>query len=127
MNNSSVRNGTTEDFVCEAWMGSSSAGVFRGDDPLKYSTPLLLLLISLVTSLSSLFQALLRPLANVDFVTQILVPFYVFFFPMVITYKNIERRLDEEVLFLENSSDFFLNRNELGSFLHFFQKNMYLN
>ncbi|KAG7553711.1 Cation/H+ exchanger [Arabidopsis suecica] len=69
--NNSVRNGTHE-FVCEAWLGSSSGGLLRGDDPLKYSTPLLLLLISLVSSLSSVFQALLRPLANVDFVTQIL-------------------------------------------------------
>lgn len=77
MNNNRVRNGT-EEFVCEAWLGSSSGGVFRGDDPLKYSTPLLLLLISLVSTLSSFFQALLRPLANVDFVTQILV-FYSLF------------------------------------------------
>ncbi|CAA0400039.1 unnamed protein product [Arabidopsis thaliana] len=71
MNNSVTNNGTHE-FVCEAWLGSSSGGLLRGDDPLKYSTPLLLLLISLVSSLSSVFQALLRPLANVDFVTQIL-------------------------------------------------------
>ncbi|CAA7033382.1 unnamed protein product [Microthlaspi erraticum] len=70
--NISVGNGT-RGFVCEPWSGSNSAGLFRGDDPLKHSTPLLLLLISLVSSLSSLFQALLRPLANVDFVTQILV------------------------------------------------------
>jgi len=84
MNNSVTSNGTHE-FVCEAWLGSSSGGLLRGDDPLKYSTPLLLLLISLVSSLSSVFQALLRPLANVDFVTQILVcnhfiiPFSTFF------------------------------------------------
>lgn len=70
--NDSVRNGT-EEYVCEAWLGSSSGGLFRGDDPLKYSTPLLLLLISLVSSLASFFQALLRPLANVNFVTKILV------------------------------------------------------
>ncbi|CAN8257461.1 unnamed protein product [Cochlearia groenlandica] len=71
MNNSVIRNGT-EDYICEQWLGSNSAGLFRGDDPLKYSTPLLLLLISIVSSLSSLFQAILRPLANVDFVPQIL-------------------------------------------------------
>ncbi|ESQ40046.1 hypothetical protein EUTSA_v10015355mg [Eutrema salsugineum] len=69
--NINVRNGTRE-FFCEPWLGSSSAGLFRGDDPLKYSTPLLLLLISLVSSLSSFFQVLLLPLGNVDFVTQIL-------------------------------------------------------
>ncbi|XP_010490522.1 PREDICTED: cation/H(+) antiporter 26-like [Camelina sativa] len=69
--NNSVVNGTHE-FVCEAWLGSTSSGIFMGDDPLKHSTPLLLLLISLVSSLSSFFQALLRPLPNVDFVTQIM-------------------------------------------------------
>ncbi|CAH2074643.1 unnamed protein product [Thlaspi arvense] len=86
MNNNNVRNGT-RDFVCEPWLGSSSGGLFRGDDPLKYSTPLLLLHISLVSSLSSFFQALLRPLANVDFVTQIMAG--IFLGPSVLG-QNIE-------------------------------------
>ncbi|KAL1206794.1 Cation/H(+) antiporter 26 [Cardamine amara subsp. amara] len=84
--NNSVRNGT-EEYVCEVWLGSSSGGLFRGDDPLKYSTPLLLLLISIVSSLSSFFQALLRPLANVDIVTQILAG--IFLGPSVLG-KNVD-------------------------------------
>ncbi|XP_010543175.1 PREDICTED: cation/H(+) antiporter 26 isoform X2 [Tarenaya hassleriana] len=59
------------EIACMKWLGSTSGGVWRGQDPTKLSTPLLLLQVSLVSSVSALLQAVIRPLGQ-NFVAQML-------------------------------------------------------
>lgn len=58
---------------CESWVGAGSMGIGRGDNPLKFAFPLLLLQISVVSLFSAFFQFLLRPFGKFAFLTQILV------------------------------------------------------
>ncbi|XP_023637588.1 cation/H(+) antiporter 27 [Capsella rubella] len=60
------------DFICEPWTGAGSMGIGRGENPLKFTLPLLLLQISVVTIISVFFQFLLRPFGKFAFLTQIL-------------------------------------------------------
>ncbi|CAN8257463.1 unnamed protein product [Cochlearia groenlandica] len=60
------------DWVCEKWLGSSSIGIGRGENPIKFALPLLLLQISVVSLFAAFFQFLLRPLGKFAFLTQIM-------------------------------------------------------
>lgn len=61
------------DWICEQWVGASSMGVGRGENPINFPLPLLLLQISAVSLFSAFFQFLLRPFGKFVFLTQILV------------------------------------------------------
>ncbi|VVB12819.1 unnamed protein product [Arabis nemorensis] len=57
---------------CEPWVGAGSMGIGRGDNPLNFTLPLLLLQIAVVSLISAFFQFLLRPFGKFAFLTQIL-------------------------------------------------------
>ncbi|ESQ40045.1 hypothetical protein EUTSA_v10012769mg [Eutrema salsugineum] len=60
------------EWLCEPWLGAGSTGIGRGENPLKFALPLLLLQISVVSLFSAFFQFLLRPFGKFQFLTQIL-------------------------------------------------------
>ncbi|CAA7056808.1 unnamed protein product [Microthlaspi erraticum] len=59
------------DWICERWVGASSMGIGRGENPINFALPLLLLQISVVSLFSAFFQFLLRPFGKFAFLTQI--------------------------------------------------------
>ncbi|GFY83820.1 hypothetical protein Acr_03g0005940 [Actinidia rufa] len=58
--------------LCEPVGRMVSKGVFLGDNPMKYTLPLLTSQIGLVTLLSTILRLLLRPLSQPEFVADIL-------------------------------------------------------
>ncbi|CAB82285.1 putative transporter protein [Arabidopsis thaliana] len=60
------------DWLCEPWVGAGSLGIGRGENPLKFALPLLLLQISVFSIFSVSFQFLLRPFGKFAFLTQML-------------------------------------------------------
>ena len=59
--------------VCEPMSGMVSKDVFLGDNPMKYTLPLLTSQIGLLTLLSTILRLLLMPLSQPEYVADILV------------------------------------------------------
>ncbi|EFH49258.1 predicted protein [Arabidopsis lyrata subsp. lyrata] len=60
------------EWLCEPWVGAGSLGIGRGENPLKFALPLLLLQISVFTIFSVSLQFFLRPFGKFAFLTQML-------------------------------------------------------
>lgn len=76
------------DWICEPWVGAGSLGIARGENPIKFTLPLLLLQISVVTIISVFLQFLLRPFGKFAFLTQILV--YILSFLLYHKFHNLK-------------------------------------
>ncbi|KAM5583068.1 cation/H(+) antiporter 15-like [Rosa sericea] len=59
-------------WICETQKGIRSKGIFLGDNPLKYPSPILLLQLTIAALVTTLFQFILNPLGESAYISQML-------------------------------------------------------